>query len=55
MPPVRNAIDAFESVWLGSLVRRHDKLAALIPQLYVKGMSTRDIEAALTETLQSRG
>ncbi len=55
MPQVRNTIDAFESVWLQSLVRRSDKLAALIPQLYVKGMSTRDIEAALTETLEVEG
>jgi transposase-like protein len=55
MPQVRNTIDAFESVWLQSLVRRSDKLAALIPQLYVKGMSTRDIQAALTETLEVEG
>jgi transposase-like protein len=51
MPQVRNTIDAFESVWLQSLVRRSDKLAALIP----KGMSTRDIEVALTETLEVEG
>jgi transposase-like protein len=38
-----------------SLVRRSDKLAALIPQLYVKGLSTRDIEATLTETLEVEG
>jgi putative transposase len=55
MPQVRNTIDAFESVWLRSLVRRGDKLAALIPQLYVKGMSTRDIEAALSESLDVEG
>jgi transposase-like protein len=55
MPQVRNTIAAFESVWLRALVRRSDKLAGLIPQLYVKGMSTRDIEAALTETLEIEG
>jgi putative transposase len=55
MPQVRNTIDAFESVWLQSLVRRSDKLAALIPQLYVKGLSTRDIEAALTDALEVEG
>jgi len=55
MPQVRDTIDAFDSVWLQSLIRRSDKLAALIPQLYVKGMSTRDIEAALTETLEVEG
>jgi len=55
MPQVRNTIDAFESVWLRALVRRSDKLAALIPQLYVKGLSTRDIEAALTDALGVEG
>ena len=55
MPQVRDTIAAFESVWLRALVRRSDKLAALIPQLYVKGMSTRDIEAALTEILEVEG
>ena len=55
MPQVRNTIEAFESVWLQALVRRSDKLAALIPQLYVKGLSTRDIEAALADTLEVDG
>lgn len=55
MPQVRDTIEAFDSVWLRALVRRSDKLTALIPQLYVKGMSTRDIEAALTETLEVEG
>jgi len=55
MPQVRNTIDAFKSVWLQSLVRRSDKLAALIPQLYVKGMSTRDIEAGLTDAVEVEG
>ncbi len=55
MPQVRNTIEAFESVWLQALVRRSDKLAVLIPQLYVKGLSTRDIEAALADTLEVEG
>ena len=55
MPQVRDTIDAFDSVWLRALVRRSDKLAALIPQLYVKGLSTRNIEAALTDTLEVEG
>jgi transposase-like protein len=53
IPQARNTIDACESVWLQSLLRRSDKLAALIPQFYVKGMSTRDIQTALTETGQN--
>ncbi len=55
MPQVRETLEAFESVWLKTLVGRSDKLAALIPQLYVKGLSTRDIEAALEETLEVQG
>ena len=55
MPQVRDTIEAFDSVWLQSLVRRSDKLAALIPQLYVKGLSARDIEAALTDALEVEG
>jgi len=55
MPQVRDTIKAFESVWLQALVHRSDKLAALIPQLYVKGLSTRDIEAALADTLEVDG
>ena len=55
MPQVRETLEAFDSVWLKTLVRRSDKLVALIPQLYVKGLSTRDIEAALEETLEVEG
>jgi putative transposase len=55
MPQVRDTIEAFESMWLRVLVRRSDKLTALIPQLYVKGLSTRDIEAALADTLEVDG
>jgi transposase-like protein len=55
MPQVRYTIEAFDSAWLRALVRRSDKLTALIPQPYVKGLSTRDIEAALTDTLEVEG
>ena len=55
MPQVRDTIEAFDNVWLQSLVRRSDRLTALIPQLYVKGLSTRDIEAALTDALEVAG
>ncbi len=55
MPQVRDTIEAFDSVWLRALVRRSDKLAALIQQPYAKGLSTRDIEAALSDTLEVEG
>lgn len=55
MPQVRDTLESFESVWLKTLVSRSDKLLALIPQLYVKGLSTRDIEAALEQSLEVEG
>lgn len=55
MPQVRETLEAFESLWLKTLVSRSDKLAALIPQLYVKGLSTRDMEAALEQSLEVAG
>ena len=55
VPQVRDTLEGFESVWLKSLCRRSEKLTALIPALYVKGLSTRDVEAALTEALQVEG
>jgi len=55
VPQVRDTLEEFESVWLPSLCRRSEKLTALIPQLYVKGLSTRDVEAALTEALEVEG
>ncbi|MCX7825039.1 MAG: transposase [Verrucomicrobiae bacterium] len=55
LPQVRDSLEAFESLWLKSLVRRSEKLAGLIPQLYVKGLSSRDIEAALTQSLEIEG
>jgi hypothetical protein len=42
---VRDTLESLESVWVKTLVRRSDKLLALMPQLYVKGLSTRAIES----------
>ena len=50
MPQVRNTIHTFENAWLQNLACRNDKLAAPIPQLYVKGTFTGDIWIALIET-----
>lgn len=55
LPQVRECLEPFESLWVKSLVRRSDKLAGLIPQLYVKGLSSRDIETALSQVLQVEG
>lgn len=51
VPQVRNCLEPFESLWLEAIGKRSKRLLELIPMLYVKGMSQRDIEAALIEAL----
>jgi transposase-like protein len=51
VPQVRNCLEPFESIWLQAIGKRSKRLLELIPMLYVKGMSQRDIEAALIEAL----
>jgi len=51
VPQVRSALEPFESLWLRAIGRRSQRLLELVPMLYVKGMSQRDIESALVEAL----
>jgi len=51
VPQVRDALEPFESLWLRAIGTRSKRLLELIPALYVKGMSQRDIEGALVEAL----
>ena len=51
VPQIRDALEPFESAWLEAIGRRSKRLMELIPMLYVKGMSQRDIEAAMIEAL----
>jgi putative transposase len=51
VPQVRETLEPFESLWLRAIGKRSKRLLELIPALYVKGMSQRDIEAALVEAL----
>jgi transposase-like protein len=51
VPQVREALEPFESAWLAAIGRRSSRLLELVPMLYVKGMSQRDIEEALIEAL----
>jgi transposase-like protein len=51
IPQVREALEPFESVWLRAIGRRSQRLMELVPMMYVKGMSQRDIEDALVEAL----
>ena len=44
VPQIRESLEAFESVWLRAIGKRSKRLLELVPMLYVKGMSQRDIE-----------
>lgn len=55
VPQLRENLEPFESVWLRSIGKRSKRLYELMPMLYVKGMSQRDIEDALTEALGVEG
>jgi transposase-like protein len=50
-PKVRGTLEAFSSRLLGKAVTRTNALEALVISGWVRGLSTRDIEAALAETL----
>ncbi len=51
VPQIRDGLEPFESAWLEAIGRRSKRLLELVPMLYVKGMSQRDIETALIESL----
>ena len=51
VPQIRDSVEPFESVWLAAIGKRSARLRQLIPMLYVRGMSQRDVEAALVEAL----
>ena len=50
-PKVRGTLEAFSSRLLGKTVTRTNALEALVISGWVRGLSMRDIEAALAETL----
>lgn len=51
VPQIRDRLEPFESVWLQAIGKRSERLLELVPMLYVKGMSQRDIEDALVDAL----
>jgi transposase-like protein len=55
VPQLRDTLEPFESVWLTAIGKRSSRLLELVPMLYVKGMSQRDIEEALVESLGVEG
>ena len=54
-PQVRKSVKPFESSWLAAIGKRSARLRELIPLLYVKGMSQRDIEGTLVDALGVEG
>ena len=55
VPQIRESLEPFESQWLRAIGKRSRRLLELVPMLYVKGMSQRDIEEALVEALGVEG
>src|SRR5574337_2062943 len=55
VPQLRELLTRFESIWLRAIGTRSARLLQMIPMLYVKGMSQRDIEAALIDALGVEG
>jgi putative transposase len=55
VPQLRDNLEPFESMWLRSIGKRSKRLLELVPMLYVKGMSQRDIEDALIDALGVEG
>ena len=55
VPQSRNGPEPFQTAILGAFQRRSEILEALIPQLYVKGLSVRDISDTFREVLADEG
>lgn len=54
-PQTRDGVEPFQTAILGAFQRRSEVLEALIPQLYVKGLSVRDISDTFQEVLEDEG
>jgi transposase-like protein len=55
VPQTRNGPEPFQTAVLGAYQRRSEVLEALIPQLYVKGLSVRDISDTFKQVLADEG
>ena len=55
VPQTRDGPEPFQTAILGAFQRRSETLEALIPQLYVKGLSVRDISDTFKAVLQDEG
>ena len=55
VPQSRNGPEPFQTAVLGAYQRRSEVLEALIPQLYVKGLSVRDISDTFKQVFADEG
>jgi putative transposase len=55
VPQTRNGREPFQTAVLGAFQRRSETLEALIPQLYVKGLSVRDVSDTFQQVLEDEG
>jgi len=55
VPQTRDGLEPFQTAILGAYQRRSETLEALIPQLYVKGLSVRDISDTFKQVLEDEG
>jgi len=55
VPQTRDGLEPFQTAILGAFQRRSQTLEALIPLLYVKGLSVRDISDTLQTVLEDEG
>ena len=55
IPQTRNGRERFQTAILRPFQRRSEMLDALIPQLFVKGLSVRDVSDAFGSVLQAQG
>jgi transposase-like protein len=55
VPQTRDGPEPFQTAVLGAFQRRSETLEALIPQLYVKGLSVRDISDTFQQVLEDGG
>jgi len=55
VPQSRNGSEPFQTAVLGAFQRRSEMLEALIPQLYVKGLSVRDVSDTFQQVLEDEG
>lgn len=55
VPQTRDGVEPFQTRILEAYRRRSETLEALIPQLYVKGLSVRDVSDAMTAVFEDAG